>query len=122
MRINELTLTATAALGIIAGSLGGVAVSQSHVTAEPADVTVAPCSAFEASAHPHFDGPIMPDVCVSSSGKVVPIVDPDFSGIDHCKSDDWNDGSQDLCWTRRVTDKKVLIIDSTDTVVSTSAE
>lgn len=38
--------------------------------------------------------------------------------IERCLSDDYNDGSQALCYTVRVTDGAVLIIDATDTVVS----
>lgn len=42
--------------------------------------------------------------------------------IPHCVSDDYNDGSQELCYTIRVTDGAVIVINRQDHVVSVSAE
>jgi hypothetical protein len=41
--------------------------------------------------------------------------------IPQCISDDFNDGTQSLCYTTRVTDGAIIVIDSTDTVVSVDA-
>lgn len=42
--------------------------------------------------------------------------------IPHCVSDDFNDGSQDVCYTVRVTDGAYIVINRQDQVVSVSAE
>lgn len=42
--------------------------------------------------------------------------------IPHCVSDDYNDGSQDVCYTVRVTDGAYIVINRQDQVVSVSAE
>lgn len=44
----------------------------------------------------------------------------DTAGIPRCVNDDYNDGTQDVCYTVRVTDGAFLVIDHADTVVSTS--
>lgn len=36
------------------------------------DLTVAPCSAWADEANPTFDGPIVPNVCATDDGDVVP--------------------------------------------------
>lgn len=42
--------------------------------------------------------------------------------IERCVNDDYNDGSQDLCWTERSTDGAYLVINRDDKVVSVRAE
>lgn len=39
--------------------------------------------------------------------------------IPRCASDDWNSDHAARCYTQRVTDGAVLVIDSTDTVIAT---
>jgi hypothetical protein len=38
--------------------------------------------------------------------------------IERCHFDDFNDGSQDVCFTVNVKTGQVIVIDSTDTVIS----
>lgn len=46
----------------------------------------------------------------------------DMPAIPRCLSDDYNDGTQDQCYTVRVTDGAVLVIDRSDRVISVGGE
>lgn len=50
------------------------------------------------------------------------MTDRDEPAIQHCISDDFNDGSQDLCYTVRTTDGAVIVINRDDEVVSVDAD
>jgi hypothetical protein len=50
-------------LGVIVGNTPGQPLHQ--------DTTVAPCSAWDGTAAPTFDGPIIPDLCVAPDGSIL---------------------------------------------------
>lgn len=112
-----LMTTAAVVLGI--GALGTATPGQDGIPATAATVTANPvapdCSATPATATPA-------GVCYESNEyHGYPYIDTALYGTDvpRCASDDFNAGHVARCYTERVTDGAILVIDQSDTVIAT---
>lgn len=98
------------ALGLAFGHQMGVDESDS------ADITVLPCSAWADTSKPDIPPHTFAGACAAEDGTLsVPV--NDLPPIERCKNDDYNDGTQDRCWTEDI-HGKVIIISKDDKVIS----
>lgn len=93
---------AFAAVVVMAAAFAALALGTAATPGE--DGVPAHAYAYEAST---FDG--HPELDTDEFGTDIP----------HCASDDWNSTGLPRCYTQRVTDGAILIIDSTDAVIGT---
>jgi hypothetical protein len=105
---------------LIAASLAAVtvgAVLAIPTPTAPAVSQVAVCGNFDAPANATVGGACY----LPTQYHGAPTLDTSAYGTDipRCASDDWNSDHVARCYTERVTDGAVLIIDQTDTVIAT---
>lgn len=117
--LATLALVALVAVAAIVGATIGA--NRQAATDSHADITAISCSAYASTSHPKIPPYTFTGACVLPDGTLSTPTDPTGAAdIPRCVNDDYNDGSQDLCWTERATDGAYLVIDRSDRVVSTT--
>ncbi len=113
----------TTKLGITLGAvalavLGGGLIGHSLGTYEErnADITVMPCSAWADTQDPVIPPHTFAGACSTEDGTLSIPVNGE-GPIERCKSDDFNDGTQDYCYTVTVKGQ-FMVISKDDKVVS----
>jgi hypothetical protein len=115
--IAALIVVVVAAIALVTGAFGSATPGQDGVPATSA--AAYPCSDYADGTAPSnaVDGACYLPTMYHGS----PTLDTAEYGTDipRCASDDWNADHVARCYTERVTDGAVLIIDASDTVIAT---